>query len=136
MWQSLYPDSVELLHHRAKALPSKEAENVVEALREVCVFMCVCVCDFFCHIIIQICLLKVSLLSSPLTRGKSFTTVGFGIDHWMTTTYHPQANGLDERYNQTLVNSLSMFAQEDCEIWEAKLGEVVYAKSRGGGLSR
>ena len=31
----------------------------------------------------------------------------FGIDHRLTTAYHPQANGLDERYNQTLVNALS-----------------------------
>ena len=27
----------------------------------------------------------------------------FRIDHRMTTTYHPQANGLDERLNQTLI---------------------------------
>ena len=51
----------------------------------------------------------------------------FGIDHRLTTAYHPQANGLDERYNQTLVNSLSKFAQEDRQMWDVKLGEVVYA---------
>ena len=28
------------------------------------------------------------------------------IKHRLTTAYHPQANGLDERYNQTLINSL------------------------------
>ena len=53
--------------------------------------------------------------------------VAFGIDHRLTTPYHPQANGLDERYNQTLINSLSKFVQEDRTTWEERLGEVVYA---------
>ncbi len=35
----------------------------------------------------------------------------FRNDHRLTTAYHPQANGLDERLNQTLVNSLSKFAE-------------------------
>ena len=35
----------------------------------------------------------------------------FVIKYRLTTAYHPQANGLDERYNQTLINSLSKFAQ-------------------------
>ncbi len=51
----------------------------------------------------------------------------FGIDHRLTTAYHPQANGLDERYNLTLVNSLSNFAQKNREMWDEKQGEVVYA---------
>ena len=50
-----------------------------------------------------------------------------GIDYRMTTAYHPQANGLDERLNQTLVNSLSKFVQDDRATWDTHVLEVVYA---------
>ena len=48
----------------------------------------------------------------------------FGIKHRLTMVYKPQANGLDERYNQTLLNSLSKFAQNVQSKWDEKL---VYA---------
>ena len=51
----------------------------------------------------------------------------FGIQHRLTTVYHSQANGLDEHLNQTLVNSLAKFAQENRDTWDGKLPEVVYA---------
>ena len=57
----------------------------------------------------------------------SHLTEMFGIDHRMTTPYHPQANGLDERYNQTLVNAVAKFAQESRDTWDERIGEVVYA---------
>ena len=53
--------------------------------------------------------------------------ITFGIKHRLTTAYHPQANGLDARYNQTLINSLSKFAQEARSRWDENLPEVVYA---------
>ena len=49
------------------------------------------------------------------------------IKHRLTTAYHPQANGLDERFNQTLMNSLAKFVQEDRQSWDEHLGEVVYS---------
>lgn len=51
----------------------------------------------------------------------------FNIKHRLTTPYHPQANGLDERYNQTLVNSLSKFVQDHREKWDENLEAVVYS---------
>ena len=51
----------------------------------------------------------------------------FGIKHRLTTCYHPQANGLDERYNQTLVNALAKYAQDNRATWDSNLKEIVYA---------
>lgn len=50
----------------------------------------------------------------------------FSIEHRLTTAYHPQANGLDERYNQTLFNSLAKFAHDNRHSWDEKLGALVY----------
>ena len=51
----------------------------------------------------------------------------FNVSHRLTTPYHPQANGLDERFNQTLVRSLAKYAQEKRNTWDANLEAVVYA---------
>ena len=51
----------------------------------------------------------------------------FNIEHRLTTAYHPQANGLDERYNQTLMNSLTKFCQDDRNVWDEKLQALVYS---------
>ena len=42
----------------------------------------------------------------------------FGIKHRLTTTYHPQAIGLDERFNQCLGNTIAKFAQEERCSWD------------------
>ena len=37
------------------------------------------------------------------------------------------SNGLDERFNQTLSNSLAKFVQDNRERWDEKLRAIVYA---------
>ena len=51
----------------------------------------------------------------------------FNIDHRLTTAYHPQANGLDERFNQTLVNTISKSVGSDHTNWDEKLDEIFYS---------
>ena len=51
----------------------------------------------------------------------------FNIEHRLTTAYHPQANGLDERFNQTLTNSIVKYVEADRENWDVHLDQVVFA---------
>ena len=50
-----------------------------------------------------------------------------GIQHRLTTTYHPQANGLDERYNQTLKKFIVKFIDGKSEEWDNFLPEIAYS---------
>lgn len=49
------------------------------------------------------------------------------IDHRLTTAYYPQANGFDERFNQTLKNAIAKYSHDHSDEWDVKLGELVYA---------
>ena len=87
-------------------------------------------CCFFCTAVFVVGL--PSVLTTD--QGKEFNNkmnkqlmVVFNINHRLTTAYHPQANGLDERFNQTLSNSLAKFVQDNCDCWDEKLRAVIYA---------
>ena len=41
-----------------------------------------------------------------------------GIDHRRTSAYHPQSNGLTERYNQTLINTLVKYTNDEQDDWD------------------
>ena len=67
-------------------------------------------------------------------RGKSF--IGnmteylltlLDIQHLKTTSYHPQTNGLCERFNHTLANMMSMYANTDHKKWDEILPYVTFA---------
>ena len=67
-------------------------------------------------------------------RGQSFRTElmreiyqEFNTRHVTTTAYHPQTNGLTERFNKTLATMLSMYVSEHHRDWHTYLPYVVFA---------
>ena len=50
-----------------------------------------------------------------------------GVKHIVSTAYHPQTNGLDERFNQTLQRSLLKMVGENEDEWENYLESVLFA---------
>ncbi|KAJ8351963.1 hypothetical protein SKAU_G00234390 [Synaphobranchus kaupii] len=52
-----------------------------------------------------------------------------GIEHRVSSAYHPQTNGLDERTNQTIKVSIRKTIRGQRERWEDNLREIVYANN-------
>ncbi|CAF2400326.1 unnamed protein product [Rotaria sp. Silwood2] len=50
-----------------------------------------------------------------------------GINHITTTTYHPQCNGLTERFNATLVDSIGTYVNQQQSDWDDYLPYVTFA---------
>ena len=53
-------------------------------------------------------------------------------EHRITSAYHPQSNGLTERFNQTLTQCLSKVVDESQSDWDEKIDTVLmgYRASR------
>ena len=105
----------------------------IHAQANVQMFICT-LFDNFTNASLQICFIMGLPAVLTSDQGREFHNAvnkelmqTFGIDHRLTTPYHPQANGLDERFNQTLINTLSKFAQDNRNSWDVKLQEVIYA---------
>lgn len=61
-------------------------------------------------------------------NGSQFTSTAFGaymeklgIKHKLTCAYHPQANGMDERFNGTLIKILRNYIDANQRNWDDKL---------------
>ena len=50
-----------------------------------------------------------------------------GIEHKVTSAYHPQANGHTEKFNDTLINMLKKHAEENPDNWDKWLPFVLLA---------
>ena len=50
-----------------------------------------------------------------------------GSDHRISSAYHPQTNGLDERMNQTLSGVLVKFVNDSQDDWDIHLKSVLFA---------
>lgn len=50
-----------------------------------------------------------------------------GIKQCVTSAYHPQTNGQDERTNQTIKRALSKYCNDMQNDWDKHLKGVVYA---------
>lgn len=51
----------------------------------------------------------------------------FGIKKTRTTPYHPQSDGLVERFNRTLIDMLSMAVKDDEQHWDLHLPSLLFA---------
>ena len=51
----------------------------------------------------------------------------FGTDHRISSAYHSQTNGLDERMNQTLKAALVKFVNENQNDWDVHIKSVLFA---------
>ena len=49
-----------------------------------------------------------------------------GFKHRLTSAYHPQSNGLDERFNQTLKTSLQRLVNEHQMNWDELIDDVLF----------
>lgn len=45
----------------------------------------------------------------------------------MTSAYHPQSNGLDERFNQTLERALQKTVNEQQDDWDEAIDDILFA---------
>jgi hypothetical protein len=99
----------------AKAMKETNAENTVEFIyKEI-------ICRHGCPKVI---------LSDQGTHFKNNMVKGlcekFEIKHKLSSPYHPQTNGLVERFNRTLCESLAKVSEEESQ-WDEHIEEVLFA---------
>jgi len=50
-----------------------------------------------------------------------------GVKHRLSTAYHPQTNGLVERFNRTLCETLAKFAGDNKDDWDLYISSALFA---------
>ena len=99
----------------AKAIPSKEAIHVADFLNSLFLrhgFPEVLISDQgreFCN----------AICNELLTKT--------GVKHRITSAYHPQTNGLTERFNQTLKNGICQMTNCTDEDWDSTIEAILFS---------
>ena len=60
-------------------------------------------------------------------QESNFKSEKLGIQHSIISAYHPQANGLVERFNKTLSEVLGKFTDEFTADWDRYIPDVLFA---------
>jgi hypothetical protein len=100
----------------AKAVPNKEASTIAKFIFEEII------CRHGCPKVIQ------------SDQGTEFTaqivaelTSRFGIQHRFSSPYHPQTNGIVERFNRTLSTTLQKYTIEFEDDWDNNIPAALFA---------
>lgn len=99
----------------AKALPDKTAESVAK-------FLLSLICRFGCF---TICHTDQGREFVNQLNRKLFQLAG--VDHRISSAYHPQTNGLDERLNQTIARTLLKYINEEQDDWDDYLECILFS---------
>ena len=86
----------------AEAIKDKSANSVA-------IFLCKTICRYNIH-----CMC-------------TFYDKTLKVNHKISSAYHPQTNGLIERYNQTLQRSLVKLVNKEQDNWDIYLERVLFA---------
>lgn len=91
--------------------------------------------DFFIKRIVLQHGAPVSLISD---RGKCLTSnfaeklfLALETNHLVTTAYHPQCNGLVERFNHKFAEMLSMYVDSSHDDWDESIDYVIFGYNTG-----
>ena len=99
----------------ACGLPSKSADGVAHFLHTL-------IMRFGCF---QVCISDQGREFVNEVNQRLFDRVG--IEHRISSAYHPQTNGLDERMNQTVTKALIKYVETEEDDWDEYLDAILFS---------
>ncbi|KAL5491158.1 hypothetical protein EMCRGX_G016393 [Ephydatia muelleri] len=99
----------------AQALPTKSAEEVAH---------------FLLSLIARLGCFHVCISDQGREFVNSFNEKLFeiaGVEHWVSSAYHPQTNGLDERMNQTLTKAIVKYINTEQDDWDEHIESMLFS---------